>query len=55
VVALLAGLPWWGWVLLVVLGLVVGAWWAIRRAPAAEPDDAAADPDAPALPSASGP
>ena len=34
-IALLAGLPWWGWVLLIVLGLVVGGWWAVGRARAA--------------------
>ena len=41
-VALLTGLPWWGWVLLVVMGLVVGAVWAVRRGRAV--DDAGADP-----------
>ncbi|MGI5129410.1 hypothetical protein ACQEVB_21565 [Pseudonocardia sp. CA-107938] len=38
--ALLGGLPWWGWVLLVVAGLLVGLVWAARRGrTAAEPVD----------------
>lgn len=34
--ALVGGLPWWGWVLIVLAGLAVGALWAIRRGRAAE-------------------
>ncbi|HVH23390.1 MAG TPA: hypothetical protein VNA11_13125 [Pseudonocardia sp.] len=32
-VALLGNLPWWGWVLLIVLGLVVGLVWTRRTSP----------------------
>jgi hypothetical protein len=41
--ALLGGLPWWGWVLIIVVGLVAGAVWAVRRGRAAEAADAADD------------
>jgi hypothetical protein len=49
-VVLLGNLPWWGWLLLIVIGLVVGFAWARRRSPAADdptPADAEADPAPP--------
>jgi len=47
-IALVAGLPWWGWVLLIVAGLVLGALWAIRRGRAVDGADVSpADTDPP--------
>jgi len=43
--ALLGGLAWWGWVLLIVAGLVIGLVWAARRGRAAA--DTAGEPAAP--------
>jgi MFS family permease len=39
--ALLGGLPWWGWVLIVLVGLSIGAVWAVRRGRAAAEPPAA--------------
>lgn len=30
--AVLGGLPWWGWVLIILVGLVLGLVWAARQA-----------------------
>jgi MFS family permease len=38
--ALLGGLAWWAWVLLIVVGLVVGLLWAARRGRAIAEDPA---------------
>jgi MFS family permease len=38
--ALLGGLAWWAWVLLIAVGLVVGLVWAARRGRAIAPDPA---------------
>ncbi len=38
--ALLGGLAWWAWVLLIVVGLVVGLLWAVRRGRAMAADPA---------------
>jgi hypothetical protein len=38
--ALLGGLAWWAWVLLIAVGLVVGLVWAVRRGRAITPDPA---------------
>ncbi len=39
-IALLGGLPWWGWLLLVVVGVAAAGIWAVsrRRGEDAEPD-----------------
>lgn len=29
--ALLGGLPWWGWVLIILVGLIIGLVWAARQ------------------------
>ncbi|WP_232662160.1 hypothetical protein [Pseudonocardia sp. TRM90224] len=43
---LLGGLPWWGWLLIIVVGLGVGALWSSRRTTALlhPPEKPAADP-----------
>lgn len=43
--AALGGLPWWGWVLLIVVGLAIGLGWAAARGRKAMSDD---EPEAPA-------
>jgi MFS family permease len=45
--ALLGGLPWWGWVLIVLVGLAAGVVWAVRRGRAVEASDAAEPPAGP--------
>jgi hypothetical protein len=47
--AALGGLAWWGWVLLIVVGLAIGLGWAAARGRAAARDD---EPGAPAEPEA---
>jgi len=44
--ALVGGLPWWGWVLIVVVGLAAGLAWAVHRGRALEASDPPAPPAA---------